>query len=314
MSKINILNIEPGNYSPSAIKLLEGTGDVIYTDSDQSEPDLTDVDILITRLHYSINEGFLKTANRLKVIATATTGLDHIDLDYAREKNIAVISLKGETDFLKNVTATAEHTWGLLLSLVRKIPFAFESVKTNKWQRDEFKGIDLSGRNIGIYGYGRIGRIVAEYANVFRMKVYAYDTEVKDIPDYVNLLNTKEELFDISDILTIHIPLNKETDGIVNIDLLKRLKDSYLVNTSRGEIVNDADLLYVLEEGILKGAAIDVITGEREMNEGNKLVSYARNHNNLIITPHIGGATSDSMEKTEIFIAEKIVKHIKNIK
>src|SRR6185312_7830256 len=117
----------------------------------------------------------MDAGKRLRAIVTATTGLDHIDLDEAKRRNIAVLSLRGETEFLESVTATAEHTWALLLALVRKVGPAFDHVRRGDWQRDSFVGRTLSGRTLGIVGYGRLGRMVARYGQAFGMNVLVND-------------------------------------------------------------------------------------------------------------------------------------------
>ena len=134
-----------------------------------------DKEILIVALADKVDKEVLSKAQNLKIIVSPTTGLDHIDEKFAQERNIKIISLRGEIEFLKNVTATAELTWGLILSLTRKIPAAVAHVASGGWNRYDFKGIELKGKTLGIIGYGRLGKIVAEYAKAFRMKVLTYD-------------------------------------------------------------------------------------------------------------------------------------------
>ena len=157
--------MEPEGYCDSAKSIIENIGKVDYRllNRNQLKTVLPKYDILIVRLKHQIDKEILELTDRLKIIVTATTGLDHIDLEYTTKKNIAVLSLKGELAFLDSVQATAEHTWALLLSLIRNIPQAFSSVKNNTWERDKYKGIELHGKTLGLIGYGRIGSKIAKY-------------------------------------------------------------------------------------------------------------------------------------------------------
>jgi len=155
----------------------------------------------------------LDQATRLRAIATPSTGLDHIDVAYAARKGIRVISLRDETELLDSITATAELAWGLLLAVVRHIPWAFDAAKRGHWARDEFRGHQMSGKTLGVLGYGRLGRMVAEYGKAFRMRVLACDVREMAPEDGVEMVSF-ETLLRESDILTIHVHLTEETRGI----------------------------------------------------------------------------------------------------
>lgn len=311
-----ILNLEPENYSPRAQAMLENLGEVRKGPLTRSAllAALADVEVLIVRLGHQIDCEILDAAPRLKAIVSATTGLDHIDLDCAAQKGIAVLSLRGETEFLRSIPATAEHTWALLLALVRHIPQAFASVLDGEWDRDRFKGHDLSGKRLGILGLGRIGEKIARYGLAFGMDVAAYDPFRRDwLPD-VSRQSGMEALFKRSEILSIHVPLNDSTVNLVDARLLSLLPaGALLVNTSRGQIVNETALLDALSRGHLGGAALDVIWHERRgALDASPLVRYARTHDNLLITPHIAGATYESMAATEIFMARKLIDFLRD--
>jgi len=308
LNKPRLLNIEPLNYSPKAKKIL-GEFAVVHEKALARrglEKEIGKYEILITRLGHHIHAGLLGRAKRLKVIGTATTGLDHIDLVAASELGIKVISLRGEYEFLEGITATAEHAFALALALCRKIPFAMNSVMQGKWNRDEFRGVQMKGKTLGILGYGRLGRMMARYGKEFGMRIIASDRRpTKDGTKRVPLARLLKE----SDILTVHLPFNEETRGMLGRkELFSMKKGACLINTSRGGVLDEKALLQALERGHLGGAALDVISGELspEGVSGHPLVKYASRHSNLIITPHIGGATADSMEETEIFIAKKL--------
>lgn len=314
-SRLRILNSEPLGYSDVARAILTDLGDLDEQDLDRSGllAALPAVDVLLVRLGHTIDREVIDASERLSVIVSPTTGLDHIDLEYASERGISVLSLKGEYEFLSSVTSTAEHTWALLLALARRLPGAYEHVRAGRWDRDSFRGTELQGKRIAIVGLGRIGVIVAEYAHAFRMNVSGYDPSPRSWPEEVDRVGDLIELAAAADVLTIHVPLQEDTRGLIGSQVLGRLpKGALLVNTSRSEIVDSAALLSALEDDRLGGAALDVVPSERAADRrlDSGLIAYARAHDNLIITPHVGGATTEAMERTEVFMAEKLRRHL----
>lgn len=313
-----ILNIEPFNYSPEARAILQQLGEVTEAPLDRHEliGRLVDYDVLIVRLAQQIDREVIDAGQRLKVIVTATTGLDHIDVSYARAQGIAVLSLRGEMAFLRTITATAEHTWALLLALVRHIPAAAAAVQLGGWDRDAFRGHDLADKRLGILGLGRIGEKVARYGLAFAMKVLAYDPVARDWPEYVTPCASMEELLTQSDVLAVHVPLTAETQNLIGSRELALLPPgALLLNTARGEVLDETALVQALLSGQLAGAALDVIAHEREVEQRNNglLLNYARTHDNLLITPHLGGATYESMAKTEVFMAQKLTNFLNGL-
>jgi D-3-phosphoglycerate dehydrogenase len=310
VTSYRILNAEPDHYSSEAENILKLVGEVHGKSLTRGQllECLADFDVLIVRLGFQVDQEMIDHGLRLKAIVSATTGLDHIDVAYAQGKGIRVLSLRGEYDFLRNIPATAEHTWGLLLSLIRFIPSAFQSVLDGEWERDLFRGRDLAGKRLGILGLGRIGEKIARYGLAFSMNVYAYDPYRQGWVDGVQVMQSQSALLEVSQIFTIHVPLSDQTRLLIGKDELEHLPhEAVLINTARGEILAEAALLESLESGRLAGAAIDVIWNERSIEGGqSKLLDYARQHRNLIITPHIGGATFESMAMTEVFMAHKL--------
>lgn len=314
---LQILNIEPDQYSEDARLILKELGTLVERNLGRDEliNVIGEFDVLIVRLAHQIDKEIIEAASNLKIIISATTGLDHIDLDFATQRNVQVLSLRDEADFLKSIPATAEHTWGLLLALTRNIPWAFASVLNGEWQRDRFKGHDLQGKRLGILGLGRIGQKVASFGLAFGMNVSAYDPYPKNLLEGVTLKNNMTLLLNESDILTIHVPLMPDTEKIIGIKELYDLpKGAYLINTSRGGVLDEVALLNALKTDYLAGAALDVISSERQFAQNGQLplIDYARDHSNLLITPHIGGATYESMQATEIFIANKLREYIED--
>ena len=259
------------------------------------------IDGIVTGLEWNNWDNNFIIENSLtppKFIASCTTGLDHIDTEYCRDKGIKIISLQGETEFLQDVWATAEHTWALIMSLVRKIPFAHADVCAGNWERERWQGTELRGKTLGIVGYGRVGWQVARFAEVFGMRIANYDK-------YQSYGVRFEWLLQNSDIITAHVPLNNETRGMFGEKEFATMKPgAYFINTSRAPIV-EPQALYNALDGKIAGVAIDVMEGYPN-KYWEYLTEHAKEHNNLIITPHIAGNTAESREKTQLFIANKI--------
>lgn len=258
--------------------------------------EIADTDIYIATLHQRLTADLIAAAPRLRCVVTCSTGLDHLDLKALEARGIELISLKYDRAFLDSVTATAELAWALLLALVRKIPSGFDAAKQGRWARDEFRGHQLSGKTLGVLGYGRLGAMVAEYGKAFRMRVLACDLKDFTAPGVTRVgLDT---LFRESDVLSVHIHLTPENTGLVDRRLFDLMKPgAVLINTSRGAIVDETAMLAALESGRLAGAGVDVIDGEWSPDLVNHpVIRYARTHDNLVISPHVGGVTFESQE------------------
>jgi D-3-phosphoglycerate dehydrogenase / 2-oxoglutarate reductase len=271
---------------------------------------------VITGLSIPLDREAIERAPKLKVIATASTGRDHIDLKCAEERGIYVLSLKDDIDFLSNVTATAEMAWGLLLAAVRHIPWAFDSAKAGRWHvRGPFRGRQLSGKTLGVLGYGRLGRMTAQYGHGFRMRVLACDVRKDVAPDpFVTIVDFNTLLKD-SDVISIHIHMTDENRGIFGPNEFARMKKgAYLVNTSRGGIIQEPALIAALESGQLAGAGLDVIDGEWNPDmENHPLLRYARAHENLVISPHLGGVTVESQAMAGNYMIKKLQAHLEKL-
>jgi D-3-phosphoglycerate dehydrogenase len=309
--RTKIVIAEPSRVSPYGLNMLKQIGDVILGPFSHSQlmETCADADVLILRLQHVVNAKFLKLAQNLKYIVTPTTGLNHIDAETASSMGIEIISLKGETEYLKSIPSTAEHTWGLLLALVRHIPQANKHVINGLWNRDAFIGRNLTNLKLGILGFGRVGKQIARYAEAFDMTYSFYDID----NELNNLPNQTEDLTGFLasiDVLTVHIPLNDKTTHFLNAEKLSKLKKgSLIINTSRGEIIDEVALVASLIDGHIGGVAVDVLNQEliKEEREKSILLKYAQSHINAIITPHIAGATIDSMQQTEEFVIKKLL-------
>lgn len=311
-----ILIAESSGFSARAAAMLDGEGEVVMADLkyDGLLAEIGTADVLWIRLRNRIDALLLEAAPLLKFIASPTTGLNHIDMEETRRRGITVISLKGEIEFLKEVRATAELTVTLLLALMRQIPAARASVLEGRWERDSFRGHELFGMTAGIVGFGRLGRIVAKYLRAFDMTVLASDPRATegDMPPDVRLVSMERLLRD-ADVVTMHVNLSPETRGFFGQSQFAMMKKgSWFINTSRGELIDETALIHALETDHLSGAALDVVSDEHGKNIAeHALIRCARTQPNLLITPHIGGYTRQSLEKAECFLAEKLVSHMR---
>lgn len=311
-----ILVSESSNFSSVAAKRLQQAGRVIWADLDRPAllTAVSDADLLWVRLRNRIDREVIDAAPRLRAIATPTTGLNHIDLAHAGRRGIRIISLRGETAFLERIYATGEHTLALILALVRHVPESARQVTGGGWNRDLFRGRELHGKTAGIVGLGRVGRMVAGYLQALGMRVLAVDPALTESPVVGVQLVRLEELLGQSDLVTLHVALTDQTRGFLGKTEFARMKSGvWFVNTSRGELVDESALLTGLTEGRIAGAALDVLCDERSSGmKDHPLVAYARTHENLLITPHIGGCTLESMEQTEEFLAERVVSFLQS--
>lgn len=230
----------------------------------------------------------INMADHLKVIARYGVGVDNVDLEAAREKEIVVTNTPGA-----NSVSVAELALGLMLALARQIPEAVEAVHQGKWPR--YAGISLEGKTIGILGLGAIGKQLARRLAGFDCKIVAFDPFVDEVfaKDYQVELASMDHVIEQADFVSLHLPLSTETRGMVDEAFLYRMKKgAFLINTSRGEVINEKALLLALQNGQLKGAGLDAFTVEPP-EPGNPLLTLPQ----VIATPHLGaqtdGATSN---------------------
>lgn len=301
-----VYNAEPLGYSRKAkekwvsrgYRYIEGSWEEIDASTDFEE-----IEVLIVRLKRKVDESILNKFLRLKYVVSATTGHDHLDLSALSKKKIELISLRGHSDFLNTIPSTAEHTWALMMSLLRNIPQSSNDVRDGRWDRDAFRGYQLKNKTLGIIGLGRTGTKVAEYAKAFSMRVIYYDPFVETTAELTKFQSV-EDLVSEADIISLHVHLNDETHHLINQEVLRKLKKgSYLINTSRGKVCDEAALVNALLDGKLTGVATDVLYHELTDFKSSPLWKYAQTSDNVIITPHIGGATWDAMHACEEFLA-----------
>ena len=240
----------------------------------------------------------------LKVINTCSTGLNHIDTNYCKENKIDVWSLKEDYELINDLPSTSELAFGLMMSLMRNIPKSFHSVKDGNWDYEPYVGHQIKGKTIGVIGYGRLGKIMCDLFYGWGVKLLATDpyeriTTARGVP-----LN---ELLEKSDVVFLHTHVTDDTRGMVDEEFLSYMKEgSYLINTARGELVDEKAIIESIECGHLKGYGTDVIKDEFGDIQNSKLVEFSINpNNNVIITPHVGGMTIEAQKKSYNWTIEK---------
>jgi len=261
---------------------------------------------LVIRSKTPMDRALLEKAKNLKFIARAGAGLDQIDLEYLEERDIRLFhAAKGNRD------AVAEHAIGGLLALMNYLIKSDQEVRKGIWDREGNRGYELKGKTVGIMGYGNMGRAFAKRLKGFGVDVLAYDKYKKDFEDNLVQEVIWEKLKAEADILSLHVPLTEVTRNFFTFDELKSFaKPFWLINTARGEVISFETLNKALDEGILRGAVLDVLENEkfnRFSSEQKAEFEKLANRENVIFTPHVAGWTFESYEK----INEVLVKQIK---
>ena len=264
-----------------------------------------DYDVIIVRSRTKVTKEIIDASNA-KIIARVGVGLDNVDVKAAEAKNIRVINAPEAASI-----AVAELAIGLMIALARSIPRADSENKKGNWTKKDLMGTQLSGKYLGIVGVGNIGRNIGRMAKALRMNLIGYDPYpinrefIAETGMVVTDLNT---LVESSDFITCHVPSTPETKHMFNADRFAKMKPgAYLVNTSRGEIIDENALYEALKESRLAGAALDVFEVEPPTNK--LLVGLP----NVICTPHIGAQTKEAQELASIVIAEKVIQMLRGI-
>jgi D-3-phosphoglycerate dehydrogenase len=259
---------------------------------------------IVIRSRFIIDKEFIDYASELKFIARAGSGLENIDVNYAESKNINCYNA-GEG----NRQAVAEHALGMLLSLFNNLNKADQEVRNGKWEREENRGIELSGKTVAIIGYGNNGSAFAQILKGFDVTILAYDKYLTEHP----YQSTMESIFKQADIVSLHVPLNTETTYLVNDEFIHKFeKDFYLINTARGQSVNTKDLVSALAKGKIKGACLDVLEYEKKSFENlnqegfTAEMQYLMDSPKTMLSPHIAGWTQESNVKISEVLLKKI--------
>ena len=290
---------------PAGMNVLKNKVDpIILADSSMENVKkmVVDVEGIILRTNIKITREIIESAPCLKIISRTGAGVDNIDIAVATEKGILVCHAPGV-----NSISVAEHALALMMALAKNLKITDKSVHEGNWKvRYTSKGIDLDGRTLGLVGLGTIGALLAQKCRLaFNMKIIAYDPYLKEA-EGVELHSSLDQIFSQSDFISIHVPYTKETYHLINARLLSLMKpDSYLINTSRGAVVDEKALIEVLQNDLIAGAGVDVFEKEPpEMN--NPLLKFE----NVITTPHSAGLNRDCERKLAIEAAQAVIDFI----
>jgi lactate dehydrogenase-like 2-hydroxyacid dehydrogenase len=268
---------------------------------------LDEIFVIYCDPNFFFSKKFLKKFKNLKTLISSTTSVGFIDEEYCRTKKIKIISLEKQQKFLKSITPTAEHVFGLILMISRNYLAAIKSVNQGKFNRKPFGGFGmLSKLKIGIIGYGRLGKLVKKIAKGFGMIVYKCDIKQKNFKKALNHLVSN------SDFISLHIPSEKNYEFFSKKNIGKIKRPFFLINTSRGEIVDEKYIIEQLKLKNILGYATDVLKNEFSHNFKLKKNEIFKNKNryNIVITPHIGGSTKDAWKLTEYQVIKKLIKKI----
>ncbi len=301
---MNVLICDP--ISPKGIALFRARPEfkVTVLDKRLSEAELLplvgEVEAMVVRSETKITKKVLEAAPKLRVVGRAGVGVDNVDVEAATARGVVVMNTPGG-----NTVTTAELTFFMLGALARKIPAAHATMVAGKWDRKLFQGAEVFGKTLGVLGAGRIGAEVAKRALVFGMRVLAYDpflTEARAKALGIEAVTDPDEIYREADFITVHMPVTKETRGMINAESIAKMKPGVkIVNCARGEIVDEDALLAALQSGKVAGAALDVFCTEPLGAE-----HPFRKLSNVILTPHLGASTEEAQEKCGIEVAEII--------
>ncbi len=283
---------------------------------DSKEIDRNSVNHIFTKLNFRLDEILLGQYPNLKTIVTPTTSIDHIDSHYCKKRNIQIISLRDTKDILENFSSTSEIAAWLMLSLSRNAVQASNDVKAGNWNRNEYIGNSLRGKTVGIVGYGRLGRQLSRICSAFGMTVLANDLlETSD--NSVTFTKSLEELVGQSDFVSLHVDDREQNRGLINEQLLNHFSpNAILINTSRGFVVNEKDLVRAIQGKRLKGYGTDVLDGERGDTSGwltNSPIwkEYQGGNPGVLILPHIGGAVEENIPTAEKAVLQLLLERIR---
>ena len=313
-----ILVITPVRHIEGVPAVLDGIGSVHYLDHPTVEQVVSMVgqyDAIFTNPNKSnvfIGRDVMDAGARLAVIATASTGINHIDVGYARERGITVLSLTEERQVIDRISSTAEHAYALALAAVRRIPQAFDAVRRGEWDYEPFIGRQLDHLTAGVIGYGRLGSRFARYARTTFARVVACDPYVQVRDDGVEQVDLDRLLCEC-DVISVHTHVTPETIGMLGRAELIRVKpDVVLVNTARGEMFDEEALVEFLAAHPRAMLAADVVATEVSGKHESPLRQYARTAANVILTPHIGGMTVEGQRIAYTHAASTLAQFFKD--
>lgn len=308
MNKNIVLYLGPLGFLSDVRECFDDNVDVITCQPTEKdvEKNIEHTDAIIdASMNVRFSQAVLEKAKNLIIVSTATTGSDHIDAEYLARRGIGLHTLREDQELLKTLTPAAEHSWMLLMGLARQTVSAHKHVIDGNWDRTKFPGVLLKGKTLGLIGCGRIGQWMSRYGSAFGMQIIGYDPYLKEWPQSTRSVGL-DELFRESDFISIHVHLSEETKNLVGEEQLKQVSPgAMLINTSRGEVLDDVAVIEALDSGRLGGLAADVLMGEPDIGN-NILVKYARTNSKILLTPHCGGYSPDALKIVCRRAAEKV--------
>lgn len=314
---MKILCITPIEHIPGIKDLLSSLGELtIFPDPTPSDIEIMDKDfnIIFTNPNKSkiyIGKDLFYDWKDLTCVCTASTGTVHIEKNFLKEKKIKLISLTKEYHVINSISSTAELAFTIMMASLRNLIPANQSVHEGIWNYELFVGRQMDKLNICIFGYGRLGTMFSKFTESFGSKIYVYDPYKKIPNNFTNLNNIDNDVLNQMDVISIHMHVNDETKNFFDKNFFDKLKPSVLIiNTSRGELVNEDDLIDFLDKNPKASIASDVLSGEIFGFEKSKLYQYSKKSSQVILTPHIGGMTIDAQEIAYSHAVNLLAKHI----
>lgn len=269
---------------------------------------IADYEVYVCSLRIPVDAAVLARARRLRVVATISTGTDHLDLDLLQRLGIEVITIKRDRALLDQITSTAELAFGLLLTCARHLPLCIEATRQGRWERHQLAGRQLRGKVLGIIGVGRLGTMLARYGEAFQMQMLGCDPFVAQLPRGVEAADLPT-LLRQSDFISLHVHLTSSTTRLLGAVELAMVKPgAAIINTSRGSLIDEAALIREMESGRIAAAGLDVIDGEwLEDKYNHPLVAYSRRNPRLYITPHVGGTSPEAVQLAARHTFKKVI-------
>ena len=310
--KKKILSTVPIKSFSDVCSILESAGDVEYLEYpkyEDVEKIIGNFDGILPNARMKIDKNLLDKAGKLKIISMPAMGTDHIDVEECKNRNIKLYSMSDSKDFMREISSTAEYTVGLILLMMKKYLISSKSVLNNgEWKAVDYRGYDIKDKTVGLIGCGVVGYQVEKILLGFGAKVIKYDPY---IDSYDNTFVDLDTLLKNSNIISCHVPLTDETKKMINKACFNQMNDVYFINASRGEVIDDLSLIDALNNGNIRCAALDVLSGEANGSiDSHILVDYARNNDNLIITPHCAGSSNDGLEKIFKHAAKTLINNL----
>ncbi len=313
MSNIKILVITPVKHINFLCEKLEAVGNVTYME----DPDFSDVIEAISQFHVIftnpnkskvfIGEELLRAGINLKLIVTASTGTNHIDKIITKKMGIEIISLTKEKNTIEKISSTAELAFGLTLNSLRNINISHKNALQGEWDYTKYIGRQMNALTVGVIGYGRLGRMYANFCKAFGSKIIAYDPYKKIEDKGIKQVKLINELLNVSDVISFHVHISPETTNMADKKFFSQMKSNVLiVNTARGEVINEKELVVFLKKNPDVRVATDVLANEIKGRKDSLLFKYALENESVIITQHIGGMTSEAQEIAYNHVANKL--------